>query len=359
MSMSMSFLKRLPLIQQLLLVLVPVSLIVSVLVAGEFHRRAAQSIEDSTSAMMAASNDAAARAIADLQDKALVIASIFANLDFVAPAYRSQDETIGSDRLKAGVARLTASIIAGGDPRAFKIHYHKSPARSFMRSWTSKRFDDLSGFRRTILEVNRTHKPLKAIEFGVAGFAIRGIAPVFDGGDYLGSCEFLYDIHNAYDLASHSSNSEVVFLVKKSVVRNSIKQKDIDKQYKRSIEDYYLSNIHNKWVDPTQLFDRDTKKVRLSGDYGGVFFNAIPIQDNYGMLIGYSVNFVDDRAAIARKQHESLMVSITIFAVLAAGCLLIVFFVNVRMIRPIKRASRIALEFANGNLDGLQIGTLR
>jgi hypothetical protein len=78
--MPMSFLKRLPLIQQLLLVLVPVSLIVSVLVAGEFHRCAAQSIEDSTSAMMAASNDAAACAIADLQAKALVIASIFAVL---------------------------------------------------------------------------------------------------------------------------------------------------------------------------------------------------------------------------------------------------------------------------------------
>jgi hypothetical protein len=117
----------------------------------------------------------------------------------------------------------------------------------------------------------------------------------------------------------YAEAASVVFLVKKSVVRNSIKQKDIDKHYKRSIEDYYLSNIQNKWVDPTQLFDRDTKKVRLSGHYGGVFFNAIPIQDNYGKLMGYSVNFVDDRAVIARKQHESLMVSITIFAVLAAG----------------------------------------
>jgi methyl-accepting chemotaxis protein len=354
--MSLSLFKKPQLIHQLLLLLVPLFILVSVLVVGQFQRHALRSIEEATSTAMEARNDAAASTIADLEDKALVIATIFANLDFVPTAYRVPDEKAGSERLKNSVTRLIAPIIRGEDPRKFQIHYHKSPARSFLRSWTSKRFDDLSGFRPTILEVNRTHQPLKAIEFGVGGFAIRGLAPVFDGEQYLGSCEFLYDIRQAYDLTSvPSAKREIVFLVKESVVRKSIKPEEIAAHYKRNIGGYFLSAIENDWVDPSMLFDTETGKVRLSGNRDGVFFNAIELRDNYGTPMGYSVSFVDNRALIAHKQREAVTISLAIMMVLLTGFAVIAYFVNRRMIRPIKHATRIAREIAKGNLTELNI----
>ena len=67
-----------------------------------------------------------------------------------------------------------------------KIHVHDRDVHSFLRVWKPEKFgDDLSGFRKSILAVKESRKPLSAIEVGVAGLELRGIAPIVSGGEYV------------------------------------------------------------------------------------------------------------------------------------------------------------------------------
>jgi methyl-accepting chemotaxis protein len=67
----------------------------------------------------------------------------------------------------------------------------RSDIKSFIRHWSDKHGDDLSGFRQTIIEVKKSQKPFPAIELGVAGLVVRGLSPIKEGNEYLGSVEFI------------------------------------------------------------------------------------------------------------------------------------------------------------------------
>jgi len=71
-----------------------------------------------------------------------------------------------------------------------KIHFHLPPARSFLRIWKPQKWgDDLQSFRHTVVKVIRTGEPVKGIEAGRVGLAVRGIAPIFYEGRVIGSVE--------------------------------------------------------------------------------------------------------------------------------------------------------------------------
>ncbi len=71
------------------------------------------------------------------------------------------------------------------------FHFHLPPAISFLRlQKPSKHGDDLSGFRFTVLAVNRTHQDAFGLEVGKAGVSIRAVVPVNYEGQPVGSVEF-------------------------------------------------------------------------------------------------------------------------------------------------------------------------
>ncbi len=72
-----------------------------------------------------------------------------------------------------------------------QFQFHLPPATSFYRVHKPSQFgDDLSGFRATVVETNRTGRPVRGLESGVAGLGIRGIYPVSNDGVHVGSVEF-------------------------------------------------------------------------------------------------------------------------------------------------------------------------
>ncbi len=100
-----------------------------------------------------------------------------------------------------------------------KVHFHKPPARSFLRSW--KINEKLNGenklhpLRHTIEYVSRNHKPIKVIEEGRSGLFIRGIAPIFgNNGEYLGAVEVLFDFKHLIGELSVNEKEAVAFMMK-------------------------------------------------------------------------------------------------------------------------------------------------
>ena len=122
-----------------------------------------------------------------------------------------EEETRLGEALSAMVANipLVQEKFAAGDRDALKtlllssygvlydnygvrqFQFHTPPATSFLRLHKPKKYgDDLSSFRHTVTHTNETKKPTRGLESGVAGLGARGMVPVFNGGQHIGSVEF-------------------------------------------------------------------------------------------------------------------------------------------------------------------------
>ncbi|OAF19297.1 methyl-accepting chemotaxis protein [Bradyrhizobium neotropicale] len=72
-----------------------------------------------------------------------------------------------------------------------QFQFHKAPATSFLRVHQPQKFgDDLSSFRKTVVETNTQGKTVLGLEGGVAGLGIRGVVPVLHAEKQVGSVEF-------------------------------------------------------------------------------------------------------------------------------------------------------------------------
>jgi len=146
--------------------------------------------------------------------EALSQAAVLSELPEVQAAYRhaltgnindESDPTCqeGRQMLRQAVAPLARGYSARTGNKNFRAHFHLKSNRSFVRSWRkgwqTKRngqkvdiSDDLSGFRQTVVQVNKDRKSVSGIEIGRGGFVVRGVQPVLDtDGSHLGSVEYM------------------------------------------------------------------------------------------------------------------------------------------------------------------------
>ncbi len=74
---------------------------------------------------------------------------------------------------------------------ARQFQFHLPPATSFLRAHKPNKYgDDLSSFRKTVVETNANKVTIEGLEKGVAGLGIRGIVPVMFESKHIGSVEF-------------------------------------------------------------------------------------------------------------------------------------------------------------------------
>lgn len=237
----------------------------------------------------------------DLSTKALFAASIISKLGIVNYAYNEYYRTGNIDSssalLKERFESISQSIErnTGLTPR---IHFHLPPARSFFRSWTDKKGDDISDFRNTILYVYKNHKPVKGIETGRGGFVIRGVVPIFSADStYLGSVEVFFGISEILNRVSSLKNEEFAVFIKKDLLK--IATKFLDKnstnitEKHRRIGDYIF-------VDKTSGFNlKEITAEDLSTGDNGLFkkgdlkFAIIPIKNFAGKKEGIGILQVD------------------------------------------------------------------
>jgi len=93
-------------------------------------------------------------------------------------------------------AKLESMFVPGFDQLKSEygvrqFQFHEPPATSFLRVHKPAKFgDDLSSFRLTVVEGNKTKKAIQGLEVGVAGLGVRGLVPVSYAGKHLGTVEF-------------------------------------------------------------------------------------------------------------------------------------------------------------------------
>lgn len=78
-----------------------------------------------------------------------------------------------------------------------QFQFHTPPAYSFLRVHKVQKYgDDLSAFRKTVVECNKQQVPIFGLESGVAGVGLRVIHPIFYNQNHVGSIEFGGSIRN-------------------------------------------------------------------------------------------------------------------------------------------------------------------
>lgn len=156
-------------------------------------------------------------------DVALTNAITIAGNYYVIEALLNNDRSIALKGLK----ELTKLYKEKTDFKEAQIHIHTKDIKSFVREWMPNKFgDDLSSFRQTIKSVKETKQPLTAIEMGVAGMSLRGVAPILKEGEYLGSVEFIDSFDAVAINAQKDLGASVIFLTDKKLLNLSAGAKD-------------------------------------------------------------------------------------------------------------------------------------
>jgi len=187
----------------------------------------------------------------------------------------------------------------------FRLHFHLPNGRSLVRLWREKQAkrdgqwvdisDDISDFRNTVLEVNRSGESRMGIELGRGGFAIRGLAPVKGArGQQLGSVEVLTDFEPVLQGLSGGGAQQVALFMDESY--RSITTRLQDESKNPLVDGFVLvSASENGTVQdnlPKDFLARslEGRSIVFKGDQALMGF---PVKDYAGKAIGVIVQTRD------------------------------------------------------------------
>ena len=272
--------------------------------------------------------------IAGEAQRALTLADGVALNRDAAAAFANRDR----DRLSAMLVPGFKALSERYGVRQFQ--FHTAPATSFLRVHRPDKFgDDLSSFRRTVVEVNSTQKPVSGLEFGVEGLGVRGVVPVLQDGKSVGSVEIGLSFDQFFfDAFKKQSSSEIALYVR-----------DDKGQLRR-----FASTFDDKVLNPGFLAAGLAAPTFLHGQsLSGhpVTFYAFPVRDYHGDVFGTAVFGVDVEAIAAQQRLGNLVtIGVVIGALLLVACL--VWMLGRTVIRPLSRLGAVMRALAQGDLSG-------
>jgi methyl-accepting chemotaxis protein len=234
-----------------------------------------------------------------------------------------------------------------------KIHVHDKEVRSFLRVWKpEKHGDDLTSFRKSILKVKETRKPLVAIEVGVGGLELRGIAPIISGGEYAGSVEFMQGLNSVITDLRKNFGTEIVIALDNRFLDHADDLKSAPKIGKDftlavkedSVDKGFLGELRNTQFDP--------KAGPFTTE--SYYVNPIVIKDFSGEAVGYafSAKKLETVENLIKQSEDSLLRQVVIMTVLDAVILILLIVIVRRAVtEPIQNLDTIAQELASGDAD--------
>lgn len=300
--------------------------------------------------------------INDIADKALYSATICAEMSVVKEAYALYNET-GNLQEASMLIENEYNSINKALERTYnevpKIHFHLPTARSFIRCWSAKRGDDLSGFRNTILNISKNHKPLKGIEAGRGGFVIRGLAPIFsDNNNYYGSVEVLLPIDEIITTSKTDETEDFALFMHKDLLGTSTAHLEASSSnvsgQSQLKSDFALINTSSEAMIFNQLSDdlflKGFKDVLIleEGHHKYAFF---PIKDFIGDPVGLGLFQLDISEFQQSIRGMNLVIITTALILLALLSIIIVSRVRKVLTIPLNFAVKAMEQMKNGQLD--------
>ncbi len=278
-------------------------------------------------------------------DTNLTIATFIANMARVQQALEDSDR----ESLLSVIKPIISSINSRNKTK-IKVHFHVPPGRSFLRVWKPKKFgDDISSFRKTVVDVLTTGMPVKGIEAGRIGLAVRGIAPIFaaNGSKPMASVEVITGLADVARMVQETTNNPIqIFGFQK------IKSTASTSQLK------YLGNFSiltkgpeklSSHVDETFLNKAFEKGTALKS-VGGFLILGVRVPDYKNEPIGVYVQYLNMTPVYAKAQKEIA----TSLAVALITCIVAIILsyigLKINLQTPVSRIMSVLEEITNGDL---------
>ncbi len=236
-----------------------------------------------------------------------------------------------------------------------QMQFHTPPATSFLRLHMPKKFgDDLSSFRRTVLEANRDGKAVLGLENGVGGLGIRAVVPIRDGSRHLGTVEFGMSFGAALtETFKRQFGVDVALHAAKAAVQQGGGVKD---EYKT------LANTAAEPFFPEEEWRQalEGRQVLKRGERGGVPVTAVaaPVLDYAGKPAAV-VELVMDSSEYARQYATARNTALAVMAgVLLAGLAAALLLAR-GIARPLEAITGVMRAVAGGDLTATVPSTER
>jgi len=266
-------------------------------------------------------------------------AALFSQLPAVINAYKIahsgniNDETDpkaqkAREMLRHDLEAMLAGYESLTGGKKLKLHFHLPNGRSLARMWRNKQTkrngqwvdvsDDISSFRKTVLEVNKSGKPISGIELGRGGFVVRGLVPIKANNQELGSDEVLVDFKPIFKNAAAESGQEILLYM--NADKLPITKQLQDKSKYPVLADKYVLVSGSKdgkaeeKISPDFL-DRGRQGLVIQ-ESGNHALAAFPVKDFQKKQIGVMVFYLDIAGVQAGIESIILIIALVLAAIL-------------------------------------------
>ncbi|TVQ96594.1 MAG: HAMP domain-containing protein [Desulfovibrionales bacterium] len=306
--------------------------------------------------------------------QALSVTSLFTRLDAVQQAYAialagNLDDEADPMHQEARVMlrRNLGQLLAGYEDflgERIKIHFHLPNGRSLVRLWRDHNFrrdgewidisDDISAFRRTVMDVNQNRRMVQGLEIGVGGFDIRTVLPLTSpAGEHLGSVEMLVEFDPILRAATSGEGQDLLLFMNAEFAQ--IAQQLQDRAKHPLVGQNFIQVKGAESVDINRLVSADLLDQAKTGlrvaIEGSQALIAFPIHDYGDRQIGvmvYVLNIDKEQALIQRQNHLLLGLMLMVLFVFAAISQVTV---RAAILKPMQRLLEFSREVGAGNLS--------
>ena len=223
-----------------------------------------------------------------------------------------------------------------------QFHFHIKPATSFLRLHRLKQHGEaMAAFRHTINLVEYSGQGIAGLEWGITGFGVRGVVPVYHQAKVIGTFEIGYAVEEAFlESLKRRYNMDLALLIPDERGEN----------FSILAASYpglpFLSQQIYSWVFQTQNLE-----VRISpSEASGLALFIGPLLDFSEKSIGVvqiSVDRADTLANLA--SNRNVMVAVMVAALVLSSILIV--WVTALFLRPVNHIVKVAREIAAGKRD--------
>ncbi len=236
--------------------------------------------------------------------------------------------------------------------------FHLPPATSFLRLHKLEKFgDDLSGFRNTVLAVNKNHTPVHGLEKGKGGLGIRGVVPVFYQNEPIGSFEIglAFDADLLNTIKKTANADYAVFLNTAASKVDTFSEENAAKNTTSQFEQILSTMETLPEVDEATMADvlNSNNPVTMEVTQAGAPYAVMvaPLYDYAGDVVGV-VEIVQSRAetlaTLSGIKKLAFIVGILLLLVIGGTLWLII---QRGVVRPINRLVAASEKIAGGNIN--------
>lgn len=228
-----------------------------------------------------------------------------------------------------------------------QFNFHTKDGKAFLRLQAPDIYgDDVISYRKTIQDVHRTKREVAGIEKGVTGLSIRGVAPIMEGQELIGTVEIGFRLDSSFLNALKQHIFMEVTLLSASETKEAA---ELQQAYFQTV----ATTLHPFFDFNSPEYNRvywEGLYLQRFVDDDGRYFRVLlaPFRDYKGSIIGV-VEIAFDRSPQLARAHRYLlwMVFLGIVGVLLS--VFSIYIVSYSFTRPIVEMIEFAIKISSGH----------